>query len=302
MPPSRRHPAYELAFREWVVANGYGLTDVSYPRAPGRSAAVLMGTGRPHRAVALVAHATGNDKFFPLIEIYRLLLKAGIAVYAFDLDGHGRESSHTLNAATADTMLEFALTDARERVGAKPLHLLGQSFGALLIMRHLAQRLTIPKDYLSATLISPPVTGRILARQYWREGLSFMNPTWRQAMKIYGITGLIPAFGPVKRGLYPLRLSKGLQSWNVRSYAGLVDDLVQSWRPGETFDPNRIPTLVIFGDKDALTPPAQAEVMIRRIQSPSEIHLLKNETHFTTPLSAACLELLKRWPPFTAEA
>ena len=32
------------------------------------------------------------------------------------------------------------------------------------------------------------------------------------------------------------------------------------------------------------------------------LHLIPGETHFTTPLGAACLELLKRWPPFTAGA
>jgi pimeloyl-ACP methyl ester carboxylesterase len=273
MSSPRRYPAYELAFREWVVANGYGLVDLSYPRAPGRCHAVLMGTARPYHAVAVVAHATGNDKFFPLVEIHRLLLKLGLAVFAFDLDGHGRESSHTLNVAQADTMLEFALTEARERVQGKPFHLIGQSLGALLVMRHLATRLQMPKDYLSATLISPPVSGRILARQFWREGLSFLKPGWRRAVSTYGTLGTIPAFGPVKRGTFPLRLAEGYASWSVRSYAG---------------------------QDDVLTPPQQAEVMTRRIKLPSELHLIPNETHFTTPMSATCLELMKRWPPFTA--
>ncbi len=298
----RRHPAYVLAFREWVVANGYGLTDLSYPRAPGRCSAVVMGTARPHKAIAVVAHATGNDKYFPMVELYRLLLKMGLAVYAFDLDGHGRESSHILSVPTAETMLEFALTDMRERVGGKPVHLIGQSLGALLVMRHIAQRLQMSKDYLSAILISPPVSGRILARQYWREGFSVLTKTWRSATRTYGALGVIPAFGPVKRGLYPLRLGGGHKSWHVNSFGGLVDDLVKTWRVSEAFDPHRIPTLVIFGSEDALTPPAQAEVMTRRIHLPSELHLIPKETHFTTPLSAACLELLRRWPPFTEGA
>lgn len=300
MSQSPRLPRYELAFREWVVQNGYGVVDVSYPRAPGRCSAVLMGTARPHKGVAVVAHATGNDKYYPLVEIHRLLLKRGLAVYAFDLDGHGRESSHVLSASTADTMLDFAVTDARERTGKMPVHLIGQSLGALLVMRHLAQRLEMPRDYRSATLISPPVSGRILARQYWREGLSVVSKSWRAATRTYGRLGIVPAFGPVKRKLYPLRLEKGYRSWSVNSYGGLVDDLVKTWRLGETFDPNRLPTLVIFGSKDELTPPSQAEIMTRRIKSPSELHLVPGETHFTTPLSAACLELLKRWPPFTA--
>ncbi len=290
-----RHQRFEFAFREWVASNGYGLQDVAYERSTGgRAEAMLLGAKRNVSAVAVVAHATGNDKYFPLLDVYRRLLGLGFAVFAFDLDGHGRGSTHRLNVETATSMLPEAMAEARRLVPGRPLHLVGQSFGALLVMHQLAMT---AKDagVRSCILLSPPVSGQIVGRPLWLEGRSVLTRTWLHARRTYGFFGRVPAVGPFKRALYPLRLGGGYQNWNVMSYAGLIDRLVEIWKPDAQFDPNRVPTLLMYGQRDVLTPPDQAELLAQRFKSPSEFHVLKGETHFTTPMSDACLRLIDRW-------
>ena len=258
-------PRYELTFRERLAQDGYGVADVTYPRSSGgQVAAVLLGGQNPTSAVVVCAHATGNDKFFPLLAIYRDLLASGVAVFAFDLDGHGRDSTHVLNPDAAHTMLPQALTEVRRLMPGKPIHLMGQSFGALLVMRQMAAPVGDPAGIRSVILISPPVTGDITSRPVWFEGRSVLNKSYLRAQRDYGGFGLLPAVGPFKRGQYPLRLPPGYKNWNVMSYAGLIDQLVARWQPEASFDPNQVPTLLIYGSRDALTPPEQAELLASR--------------------------------------
>jgi len=291
---SHRH--FERHFHAWISERGGRTQEVTYERSHGGTcSALFVAAIPPAKGLVVVAHATGNDKYFTFIELFRLMHEERLDIFAFDLDGHGRQSTHLLSGSAVESMLQEAIAAARRFNIDAPLHLLGQSLGALLILHLLQKGDTGAGPIRSAVLLSSPIRGRIERRRLWRECLLALKPSWHAAIQIYGAWGLLPAVGPFKRSLYPMRFGPDHPESGIAAYISFVDELVQRFQIGKRPIDGTTPCLLLYGEDDALTPPTQATEIKGSLRPPSQVQVVQGETHFTLPLSSKCHAQVRAW-------
>ncbi len=285
-----RELGYERQFREWVAARGMTHERWSYPRpeAGGETLAHRFAPAVPPRARVVVAHGAGNDALFAFPGLFKELLLRGFEVFAFDLDGHGRASTTRFSAAVAGA-IPAALDQARARGGALPTHLLGLSLGGAITLAALP---ALGERVASAVLISAP----LLVRLGWRAVLGELRPgllaTALRQREHLGWFGLIPSFGPVKRGGYPLRLDQSAPG--AFGYVGVLNHLLRDLDLEAAARATRIPVLLVYGDVDRLVPLEQGERLAGLIPR-AELLRVRRGTHLTTTFAPRAWERILGW-------
>jgi lysophospholipase len=268
--------------------------DVRYPRpqAGGEVCAVrLLPPGAP-RARVLVAHGAGNDAVYPLLELFRALLRAGGEVFSFDVDGHGCGSTTVFAADTVRTAVAAA-ADAAERDGpALPLHLVGHSLGGSLVLDALAAGAL--DRAASAVVISAPIDVRIGARTAVAEVRGFFSRATLTQREHYGLWGLVPAFGPVKRAAYPFRrLDADGRAW---SYVAAVRRLLAEMDLERRVAGIRVPTLLVYSHADAIVPHAQGQRLAARMErGAGHLRSLRSATHYSLPFDPEAVDSVLGW-------
>jgi pimeloyl-ACP methyl ester carboxylesterase len=104
--------------------------------------------------------------------------------------------------------------------------------------------------------------------------------------------GLIPAFGPFKRAIYPLRLE--VAGRGRFAYLHALDEALHALGPERAASTVRVPTLLIYGERDLTAPPAHGERLARALPT-SRLQVLPGETHLSTPIAAAAGDSLLEW-------
>lgn len=278
----------------WAGRLGARAADERYPRpeAGGDVCAVRLALADAPRARVLVAHGAGNDAVYPLLELFRALLRAGCEVFSFDIDGHGCGSTtvfapHTVRTAVA------AAADASERGGpALPLHVVGHSLGGSLVLDALASGAL--DRAASAAILSAPTDVRIGARTAVAEVRGFFTRATFAQREHYGLWGLVPAFGPVKRAAYPFRrVDADGRAW---SYVAAVRRLLAEMALERRVGAIRIPTLLVYSHADAIVPHAQGERLAARMEGEAG-HLLslRNATHYSLPFDPQAVDSVLGW-------
>jgi alpha-beta hydrolase superfamily lysophospholipase len=191
---------YEAAFEAWMRERGMRCERVRYarPAAGGETLAWRLRPARAPRGVVVVAHGAGNDALYAMVGLFKRLLRRGIEIFSFDMDGHGRHSTTSLEAdAAADACADAAARALDGRAGL-PLHALGVSLGGAFLLRTLADW---PGRFASATIVVAPLHIEFSLRSVAGElGGAALRTLWRERHD-YGLWGLVPSFGPVKRSV-----------------------------------------------------------------------------------------------------
>lgn len=247
-------------------------------RPTGTTRGVLIGPKDAQQSKVIPClHGLGNDALFPMIGFYRHLLAAGWSIAACDIDGHGIGNTSTLDADSALTCVDDLIAFIeRHRPGRDRLHCCGYSFGAALMLNYAIRN---PERIHSLTMISMPVELTedlpILI-----EALSIFMPSLRDSVKEYGLLGMMPAFGPVLRGRYPIRMTQGKNS----TYIAQSRAIIASLKLADALRVGTFPTLFIGSPRDGIGPlhhVTNLQLPIERLQ----IYQIPAETHFTSPLS-----------------
>lgn len=282
---------FERAFRSWCDRSGARWQSLRYarPAAGGETQAHrLLPPGEPGAGV-LVVHGAGNDALFSLTGLFATLLDRHVEVFTFDVDGHGRSSTTRLSEESARSTITAALAAWGPPEG-RPLHAIGISLGGSLLLHSLPE---LRSRVASAALICTPLRVELSWRSIAREvGAPMLRTLWRERSR-FGLTGLVPSFGPFRRDVYPLRLADrpGPGAFGyVDVLNGILEglDLPASARRTET------PVLLVNGGRDLLVPPWQAE-RIASLLTDGDLLMLPRETHLSTPLAPAASERLLRW-------
>ena len=293
--------AFVNRLHAWVRAEGGEVRQWTYPRlATGRGGgghvrALYLSPAGPPKGLVVNVHATGNDLYFPFVQLFRFLLSRGYAVFSFDLDGHGVGSSHVLSREHVDSMLPEAMAEARRCLPGAKVYLLGHSLGALLCLRYLAQASPPASPVVAAALLTTPVSGRIALRSPVGELRAAVRSSFWRAAPSYGYWGLLPAIGRFKRGQYPMRFAAGEGGATVGAYVRFVDDLVADSASLLLLGLRRRPCLLLYGGRDALTPPAQAGELSRQVWAETRFRVIGRETHFTLALNKECFAEVVEW-------
>jgi alpha-beta hydrolase superfamily lysophospholipase len=278
----------------WAARLGARAADVRYPRprAGGEVCAVRLSPREAPRARVLVAHGAGNDAVYPLMELFRALLRAGCEVFSFDVDGHGCGSTTVFAPDTVRTAVAAA-ADACERDGpALPLHLLGHSLGGSLMLDALASGAM--DRAASAAILSAPVGVRIGARTAVAEVRGFFSRATLAQREHYGLWGLVPAFGPVKRGAYPFRrVDADGRAW---SYVAAVQRLLAEMELENRVGEIRVPTLLVYSHADAIVPWDQGmRLWTKMLPSGAHLRSLTLATHYSLPFDPETLGSVAGW-------
>jgi alpha-beta hydrolase superfamily lysophospholipase len=281
---------YAARLEVWARREGVRVDAVRYARPEARGEVSAIRLSPPVAASrAVVVHGAGNDAVFPLLALFRTLLSAGMEVFSFDVDGHGRGSTTVFSADAARGAVAAAVRAAEEDGPALPLHLVGHSLGGALVLDALA---TGSAECASASILSAPVEVRIGVRTVVGELGGFFRRATLGQRADYGLWGLVPAFGPVRRGAYPFRRADADgRSW---SYVAAVGRLLAQMELERRVESIRVPTLLVYSHGDALVPHAQGERLAARIPG-ARLVSPPSASHYGLPFDPGTLAAVAEW-------
>ncbi|EPE02261.1 fumarylacetoacetate hydrolase [Ophiostoma piceae UAMH 11346] len=244
--------------------------------------------GAPDGQPIVFVHGLGGTLEFwtPLIVTLGLANDAaaaavGNSLHLFDLEGHGLSPTHPLRAVTiASLAADIAgIFEAAGVSAARPAVLVAHSLGCLAALRfaldHQDKGL-VKKLVLLGPPPSPlPPTGRdgSLARAdlVRRQGM----PAIVDAVVSAGTSAHTQAMNPV--AATAVRLS--LMSQDPESYAKVCQALAGSAAETLNVEALRVPTLIVTGDEDKVSPPALVEQYVSRLLDGRQV-LLSQTGHW----------------------
>lgn len=277
-------------FARWAEENGVRVEQAGYPRpqAGGRVDALRLRPARAPRGRVLAVHGTGNDALFPLAGLFKALLGRGLEVFAFDLDGHGRGSDTVFRSGAIGGAVPAALGAAADAPAALPLHAVGESLGAALLLRALANRPPLPLR--SAVLVGLPLGLRVTPGVVAREVAGLLSRPGLAAGAHFGAWGSLPAFGPFRRRAHPVRLAGGAAGPFAyldearRALAGLALAKVSELSA---------PTLFLTGARDRVV--ERESVHRLALKTGAEQRLISGATHCVTPVHPSTVAATVEW-------
>lgn len=119
-----------------------------------------------------------------------------------------------------------------------------------------------------------------------------LRTIWRER-SWFGLTGLIPSFGPFRRGAFPLRLADPAGP-GAFGYVHVLNQILDRLDLTGAARATEVPTLLIYGGRDRLVPPEQAESLGRALPA-AELLVLPGETHLSTPMSPVARARILDW-------
>ncbi len=283
---------FERAFKEWIHEHGMGWERirVGLRRQEGTiNAFRFRPVGEP-RSIVVTLHGAGNDALFAWVGLFKRLLLKGFEIFTFDLPGHGRRSRTRFTSEYAIEGLESVLGLCAKPRPRVPIHAVGVSLGGAVLLGSLPR---LQHALKSAVLVEAPLRIELSPQGILGE----LRPgnfaiLWRER-EHYGLTGLIPSFGPFKRRVYPLRLPEEPPP-GAFGYVTTLNNALEAMRLEEAAGEITIPVLLIYGDADRIVPLEQGE-RLHRIISGSELARCPGGTHLSTPLRADVIERLGEW-------
>lgn len=285
-----RTPAHHRRVEEWLGAEGIAWERLRYPRpeAGGETAAFRFRPRTTPRGRVVAAHGACDDALFPMVAIYHTLLERGFEVFAFDLDGNGWESTTRYSPEAVRGAVGAAAREAASGEPELPLHLLGHSMGGALVLDALARG---EVEAESAVLVSTPLRVSLTPRTVVEELRGFFRRGTLGQCRYYGAWGVIPAFGPVKRGTYPFRA--GVRTANF-DYVETFQALLDAMDLPRAAERVRAPVLLAYGERDHLAPMAQAEELARLLPR-AELFRVPGGTHYSTSFAPSMVERVAGW-------
>jgi alpha-beta hydrolase superfamily lysophospholipase len=283
---------FERDFRTWCDRKGVDWRSIRYARPEAGGEAWGHRFSPPIEPVGsvLLVHGGGNDALFALTGLIGDLAARGLEVFSFDVDGHGRGSSTVLSAAPARECVAAALEAWRERPAGVPLHAIGISLGGSILLHSLPG---LGGAITSATLMCAPLRIQLSGDAIRRElGLPLLATVWRERHR-YGLTGLIPSFGPFRRGAYPLRMADA-PGPGPFGYVEVLNRILDGLELERAARDTRVPVLLVYGGRDLLVPADQGR-RLHELMAASELLVLERETHLSTPLAPPATERLFAW-------
>jgi pimeloyl-ACP methyl ester carboxylesterase len=254
--------------------------------------AILLGPESESKGLVVFVHGTGNDLLYPQMSLFKALVSAGYTVFAFDLDGHGLNSSTIFTPEGVRSCLEKSIETAIQAAPNLSVNLIGHSLGGALVLNYLAN---MPIEIRTAVLISVPLYVPQSFNQFIGELGALNSQTVYSQIPQYGLWNLLPAFGRFKRRAYPLRLRPDRQ--RDRHPLGYVHEITKTFEsldPAESAAHVDVPTLLLYGECDQIAPLEHGEELFEKL-SDCELFLVPGETHFTTILSKHCEGKIISW-------
>jgi pimeloyl-ACP methyl ester carboxylesterase len=251
---------------------------INIPMAEGYLPALYIVPHGGARAAVCILHGSGCDKTYYAWRLADALVSRGMAALFVDLDGHGESPRLQRFPETLGVPVAGAgwLRERHARVG-----LIGISLGGCLAARAVADGLAV--DAL-AILESPPELRFGIADQR-AEARALLQPF---VIDILGESSLyyqaLQVLDLIKAQRTP-RIRATVSTWELISRCELCDSL------------GRIdaPLLLVYGGRDAIVKPAQAEEARQAAPPHAEYILVPEASHLTLILHPGALATVGGW-------
>jgi alpha-beta hydrolase superfamily lysophospholipase len=244
-------------------------------------------------AVALV-HGTTAEKVVPYYFFIRALLRAGVQVLTFELDGHG-DNPRPLCIHSIEECVPAALRFLREQpeVNGARVGMMGVSLGGACAL-HAAAR--DPAIRAVATISTP----HSVCMDDWNrllEALGVLNPELLPSCLEATPNRLLEFLGTSMRVASTLDAAAH-EEMDLLHPGTLttIDAVVRHLDPlGAAASLSETPVLVVNGEWDQITPAWQAEDIYYRAAGPRAIALVPRRNHFTIMTSRLAVETTVNW-------
>jgi alpha-beta hydrolase superfamily lysophospholipase len=275
----------------WLASEGARLERVRYARPEARGDVDAWRiVPAEARARVVAAHGAGNDALYPQIALFKALVREGVEIFSFDVDGHGAASTTVFAPDVVPSAVAMAVEVAERGRADLPLHLVGHSFGGSLVLHALAAG-AVPHA-ASAIAISAPVEVALGVRVALGELGGFLRAATLGQREHYGVWGTVPAVGPLKRRAYPIRgvAENGAPFAYVDAIRSLLARLDLPKIAGDI----AAPVLLVYGTADRLVPPAQGRMLADLIPS-SHLLEIPGATHWSTAFAEDAVARAASW-------
>ena len=286
-----RAPAHHRGVEGWLRREGIAWERLRYPRpeAQGEVAAIRLSPPDAPRGRVVVAHGAGNDALFPLVALFAPLVRRGFEVFSFDLDGNGWESTTRFAPETAPLAIPAAIEAAAAGRAPLPVHLVGHSLGGALALHFLGT--PAGARVASAALLSAPLRLELGPGTVAGELRGFFCRAVLGQRATYGLWGIVPAVGPLKRAAYPFRHA---MAGRPLAYIDAVRDLLRRMELPAAAARVRVPVLLAYGSADRLVPATQGRELSARIPR-AELEVVLGATHYTVPFTPEVTGRVAEW-------
>ena len=279
------------SFKNWLADQEVSVKSGYYQRRTNEFTRYFYFFPKNAKKHAIVfVHGTGNDALFPNFSYFQTILAKGWQLFSFDLDGHGRGNSTLLDSSTIWTCVDSAINELRNHCNqATAIHLIGESIGGLLAW---TKACSSPPSVTSALCIATPFHLQLNSLSLLNELRSVTGHSLQRYRRRWGLRDSIPAFGPVMRTQFPIRLATArhgiLQSM---SYPFLVKSLLSATTFKKANVP-KIPVYGIFGEHDLIAPVECIPQYFH--QNRAHWHIIEKQTHFDMLLGESYLDLVQK--------
>ncbi len=196
--------------------------------------------------------------------IGELLAEKGLKIIIPDLPGFGK-SQEPINAWNLDTYIEW-IREFTEQVDdfGNSFYLLGHSFGGSL-----AVKFSVKYNQRVAMLFL--VSASCIRKVTWSKKMFY------RASKVVKVFSFLPYYALFRKAFYKFILRKSdypyVQGIMKETYINVVSEDL-SWRLSFV----KVPTIILWGQKDAVTPLSDAQFIHERIRN-SKLVVLPNVQH-----------------------
>lgn len=275
----------------WLAGEGARLERVRYarPQARGQVEAWRITPAEP-RARVVAAHGAGNDALYPQLALFKALVRRGVEVFSFDVDGHGAASTTVFTPEIVPSAIPAAVEVAERGRPDLPLHLLGHSFGGSLVLHALATD-AVPHA-ASAIVVSAPLSVALGFRVALGELGGFLRAETLGQRQHYGLWGTVPAVGPLKRRAYPIR--GAAEAGAPFAYVAAIQRLLANLDLRHAAADVTAPVLLVYGTADRLVPVDGGRTLAGLIPS-SHLLEIPGATHWSTAFADSAVTRAADW-------
>jgi len=282
---------FETAFRDWMQARGMGWSPLEIDFNGGaRTSGYRLAPASPSRRVVIALHGAGNDALFGWVGLFKQLLLRETEIFTFDLPGHGRTNQTAFSAEGAAVAVHSAIEQCAAACSGLPVHAIGVSLGGAVLLHDLPR---LQRRLTSAALLVAPLrivlSPSSLLGEIGRHGIRVLL----REREHYGLTGLIPSFGPFKRDTYPLRLA-AVPPEGAFGYIEVLNETLASMELEACASRVDLPVLLVYGERDRVVPIEQGERLARAIPGSALLRVAQG-SHLTTPLEPEVTNRILRW-------
>ena len=275
----------------------YVLGSIPRPEAHGDNLSYFFKPNENPIAAALIVHSTGNDSIYPNGDLILDLLCAKVAVFVFDLDGHGKDSTARMDPQSIFSCVTAALPACRQNMKSSfaersiPLHLIGQSLGGALA---LASIVSESVGFASCIAIATPRRVALTASTMIREATGPFSLEFWRTVAHWGLIDAIPATGDFKRNLYPFRSEASNVARNAFWYVPLINGILREASLRADRQMVNIPTLLISGSHDPIAPKQHADEWAHNLPQ-AKILTVGTQSHLKLLLSRQVRRHVVNW-------